>query len=71
MRPLGWVGVIIVIVGAIAASGHLPYKSSRSEMQVGPMSVSSEAREYVPPTVGFALILVGGALAFVGRKRKS
>lgn len=69
MRPLGWIGVILLVVGAIAASGRMPYRSSHSEMRVGPMNVSSDAREFVPAEIGIAVLVAGAALVFVGRKR--
>lgn len=69
MRPLGWVGVVLLVVGAVIASGRVPYRTRTSEMQVGPMSVKSEANEYLPKTVGVVAAAIGLGLIFVGIKR--
>jgi len=70
MRPLGWIGVILLIIGVgIVAKGGLGYTKSRNEMQVGPMKVATEERGIVPPVAGVAAILIGGALVFAGRKK--
>jgi hypothetical protein len=69
MRPLGWIGVVLLVIGAAIASGRVPYRTSTSEMHVGPMSVKSEASEYLPRTVGVIAMLVGAGLVFAGRRR--
>ena len=69
MRPLGWIGVALLVIGAVIASGRVPYRTSTSEMHVGPMSVKSEASEYLPATAGIVAMLVGAGLVFAGRKR--
>ena len=69
MRPIGWIGVALLVLGAVVASGRVPYRTSRSEMNVGPMSVKSEASEYLPATAGIVVMVIGAGLIFVGRKR--
>jgi hypothetical protein len=69
VRPLGWLGVVLLVLGAVIASGKVPYRTSSSEMHVGPMSVKSEANEYLPPTVGIVAMVIGAGLVFEGRKR--
>lgn len=69
MRPLGWIGVVLLVIGAVIASGRMPYRTSSSEMHVGPMSVKSEANEYLPTSVGIVALVIGAGLVFVGRKR--
>jgi hypothetical protein len=70
MRPLGWVGVLLIVAGAvIAGMGGIGYTKSRNEVEVGPIKVAAEERGLVPPLAGFAAIAVGAILVFVGRKR--
>ena len=69
MRPLGWIGVVVLVIGAAIASGRVPYRTSTNEMHVGPMSVKSEASDYLPATAGIVAMVVGAGLIFAGRKR--
>jgi uncharacterized membrane protein len=69
MRPLGWIGVLLVIAGVVVvAMRGIPYTKSRNEVEVGPLKVTSQERGLVPPIVGIAAIVVGGVLVFTGRK---
>jgi hypothetical protein len=69
MRPLGWIGVLLVIAGVVVvAMRGVPYTKSRNEVEVGPLKVTSQERGLVPPIVGIAAIVVGGVLVFSGRK---
>jgi len=70
MRPLGWVGVLLIVAGAIiAAMGGIGYTKSRNEMEVGPFKVAAEEKGLVPPVAGLAAIAIGAVLVFAGRKR--
>lgn len=69
MRPLGWLGVLLLVVGAVIASGRVPYRTSSSEMHVGPISAKAEANEYLPTVAGIAAMVIGAGLIFAGRKR--
>lgn len=69
MRPIGWVGVLLVVAGAaIAAMGGIGYTKSRNQVEVGPIKVAAEERGLVPPIAGLAAIAVGAVLIFMGRK---
>jgi hypothetical protein len=71
MRPIGWIGVVIVVLGiAILAMRGVSYTKDRQEVSVGPMKVSAEQKGFVPPAVGFLAIAVGAALVFVGTRRR-
>ena len=70
MRPLGWIGVLLLVAGIIVvAMRGIPYTKSRNEVEVGPLKVTSQERGLVPPVVGIAAIVIGGVLVFAGRKR--
>ncbi|HMG00947.1 MAG TPA: hypothetical protein VK560_06860 [Gemmatimonadaceae bacterium] len=70
MRPLGLVGVLLIVAGVvIVAMKGIPYTKSRNEVEVGPLKVTSQERGLVTPMYGVAAIVVGGILVFAGRKR--
>ncbi|MGI8402910.1 MAG: DUF3185 domain-containing protein [Gemmatimonadaceae bacterium] len=69
MRPLAWVGVLLIVVGVIiVAMRGIPYTKSHNEVEVGPLKVTSQERGMVTPIVGVAAIVIGGVLVFAGRK---
>ena len=72
MRPLAWVGVVLIIAGlVIVAMKGIPYTKSRNEVEVGPLKVTTQERGLVTPMYGVAAIVVGGVLVFAGRKRSA
>jgi drug/metabolite transporter (DMT)-like permease len=69
MRPVGWIGVLLMIVGIfVVAMRGIPYTKSRNEVEVGPLKVTSQERGLVPPIAGVGAIIVGAVLVFAGRK---
>jgi len=69
MRPLTWIGVILIIAGiVVVAMRGIPYTKSRNEVEVGPLKVTSQERGMVTPMIGVAAIVIGGVLVFAGRK---
>jgi drug/metabolite transporter (DMT)-like permease len=69
MRPVGWIGVLLMIVGiVVVAMRGIPYTKSRNEVEVGPLKVTSQERGLVPPIAGVGAIIVGAVLVFAGRK---
>jgi hypothetical protein len=72
MRPLGWVGLLLIVAGAVVtAMGGIGYTKSRNEVEVGPFKVATEEKGLVPPAAGLAAIAVGAILVFVGRKKSA
>jgi len=72
MKPLGWVGLLLIIAGAVvAAMGGIGYTKSRNQVEVGPIKVAAEERGLVPPVAGIAAIAIGAVLVFVGRKKSA
>jgi hypothetical protein len=69
MRPLAWIGVILIIAGiVIVAMRGIPYTKSHNEVEVGPLKVTTQERGMVTPVIGIAAIVIGGVLVFAGRK---
>jgi len=69
MRPLGWIGVLLVVGGIIiVAMRGIPYTKSRSEVEVGPLKVTAQEKGLVTPAIGVGAIVVGLVLVFAGRK---
>ena len=69
MRPLGWIGVLLLVAGiVIVAMRGIPYTKSQNEVEVGPLKVTTQERGLVTPIVGVAAIVIGGVLVFAGRK---
>jgi hypothetical protein len=70
MRPLGWVGVLLIVAGVIVvAMRGVPYTKSHNEVEVGPLKVTTQERGMVTPIFGVAAIVIGGVLVFAGKKR--
>lgn len=69
MKPLGWVGVLLIIAGiVVVAMRGIPYTKSHNEVEVGPLKVTSQERGMVPPVAGIVAIVAGAVLVFAGRK---
>lgn len=72
MRPLGWVGVALIVAGGVVlAMRGLSYTKERQEVQLGPVEVAAERKGFVPPAVGAVAVALGVILVFAGRKRKA
>jgi hypothetical protein len=70
MRPLGIVGILLIIGGAaILAFRGVSYTKERQSVQVGPLGITAERKGFIPPIVGVAAIVLGGVLVFAARKR--
>jgi len=70
MRPLGLVGAILIIAGAIVlALRGVSYTKNRHTVQVGPLGVSTEEKGFIPPVVGVVAIVVGGVPVYGARRK--
>lgn len=70
MRPLGIVGVVLIIVGVLVlAARGISYTKDRDSTHVGPIKVSTEQKGFVPPIAGVVAIVAGIALVAAGRGR--
>jgi drug/metabolite transporter (DMT)-like permease len=69
MRPLAWIGVLLIIAGVVVvAMRGIPYTKSSNQVEVGPLKVTAQERGMVTPIFGIAAIVIGGVLVFAGRK---
>ncbi len=70
MRPLGVVGVVLIVAGAIVlALRGVSYTKERQSVQVGPLAVTTEQKGFIPPVVGVVAVVLGGVLLFSARRR--
>ena len=70
MRPLGVVGVVLIVAGAvILALRGISYTKERQEVEVGPLEVAAERKGFIPPAAGIVAIVVGLGLVVAGRRR--
>ena len=70
MKPLGILGVILVIAGiVILAMRGFSYTKDKDTVSVGPLSVSAEEKGFVSPAVGAVAVVAGLVLVAVGRRR--
>lgn len=72
MKPLFWVGLILLVLGIASFFVPLPGRQ-RDSVQIGGMSLGIETRhdEKTPPAVGAIVIVAGAALLIAGRRRSS
>jgi uncharacterized membrane protein len=73
MKPIMWVGILLVVLGGLAlAYQGFNYTHHERVMDVGPMHVTREDQDRVsiPPVLG-GLALVGGIVLLVMGGKKS
>ncbi len=70
MRPLGIVGIILIVAGIIVlAMRGISYTRDRDEVELGPVEIAKEEKGFVSPAVGVVAIVVGLGLVVLGRQR--
>ena len=74
MKPITWIGILLVVVGALAlAYQGINYTRQEKVVDIGPIHATAEKHERIPlpPMVG-GLALVGGiVLLVVGARQKA
>jgi hypothetical protein len=74
MKPISWIGVLLIILGGLAlAYQGFTYTHQEKVLDLGPIHATAEKQERVsiPPILG-GLALVGGiALLVIGGKKRS
>ena len=74
MRPVGILGVILVVVGIVmlAYGGYAVYTTQENVAKFGPLEINKQKEHPVPigPILG-GVCIVGGIILLVSRKRSS
>ncbi|HEY2898453.1 MAG TPA: hypothetical protein VGJ12_15035 [Gemmatimonadaceae bacterium] len=70
MRPLGILGVILIIGGVIVlAMKGISYTKDRDSVKIAGIELSKEDRGFVPPVAGVIAVVAGIVLVAAGRKK--
>jgi uncharacterized membrane protein HdeD (DUF308 family) len=70
MRPLGILGIILIIAGVVVlAMKGISYTKDRDSVKVAGIELSKEDRGFVPPVAGVIAIVAGIVLVAAGRKK--
>lgn len=70
MKPIGIIGAVLIVLGAIVvALQGVSYVRDREEVRVGPLEIAAEERGFISPLVGGIVLVAGVALVLIGRRR--
>jgi len=73
MKPMAWLGILLIVVGGLAlAYQGFTYTHQEKVLDVGPIHATADKHDRVsiPPIVG-GLMLIGGIVLVVGGSKKS
>jgi uncharacterized membrane protein len=74
MKPLGIVGIILIVVGiiALAYGGYTSFTTKENVAKLGPIEINQEEEHRVPtgPIVG-GVCLVGGIIMVLAANKRS
>jgi uncharacterized membrane protein len=73
MKPMIWMGILLVVLGGLALVYQgFSYKHQEKLLDVGPIHATAEKQERVsiPPILG-GLVLLGGIVLLVAGARKN
>jgi hypothetical protein len=72
MKPLAWIGVLLIVLGVIGlVVENVSFTERKTVLDVGPLKVQADEQKVVPiPTIaGVVAVAVGLGFVFMGRKR--
>lgn len=70
MRPLGIIGVILIISGIVVlAMQGISYTKDKDSVKIAGVEIAKEDRGFVPPVAGLIALVAGVALVAAGRKK--
>lgn len=73
MKPLGWVGVVLIVAGILALIfGGISYTHKKQIVKVGPIQATHKEKKTIPlpPVLGIACIVVGGGIVVAGGRKR-
>ena len=73
MKPITWVGIVLIIVGIVGFSlGGFSFTHQKKDVDMGPVQISHQQKKTVPiPPILSAIVLIGGiGLVVVGARSK-
>jgi uncharacterized membrane protein len=74
MKPIMWIGLALIILGALALSYQgINYTRKKDVVDLGGIHVTTETQERipVPPVLGGVVLAGGIALLVIGARKKS
>jgi uncharacterized membrane protein YidH (DUF202 family) len=73
MKPIGLIGVILIVIGIIALTyGGITYTKREKVLDLGPIQATAEKKETIPfPPILGGICLVGGIVLVLAGGRKS
>jgi uncharacterized membrane protein HdeD (DUF308 family) len=70
MRPLGIVGVILIIGGVVVlAMRGISYTKDKDSVKVAGVELTKEDRGFIPPVAGIIAVVAGVVLVAAGRNK--
>lgn len=70
MKASTLIGAVLLIGGlVILALRGVSYTKNKNTVNVGPLNVSAEERGFIPPIAGIVLVVIGGLVLGLGRRR--
>lgn len=70
MKPISWVGLVLLIAGIVILSGKISYTSDSESVAVGPVELVTKRKSAIPPAVGGILLIGGVALLIMGARKR-
>jgi hypothetical protein len=70
MRPLGFLGIALIGLGAFLLGRGMTYRTQRSVLKVGDFEASVEEQRPLPVWIGGGAVAVGLVLALAGAGRR-
>ncbi|MFN2399407.1 MAG: DUF3185 domain-containing protein [Gemmatimonadaceae bacterium] len=70
MKPLSMLGIVLMVAGAVIfALKGISFTTDKETVGVGPVEVTAEKKETIPPVYGLVALAAGAVLFVVGRKK--
>ena len=72
MRPLGYIGVVLIIAGIVVfAMGGVSYTKDKNQVDIGPLHVAAVEKGFIAPLYGMLPLVLGAGLLYAGTRRNS